>query len=191
MNNQKGFIGIVILIIVALAVVGGGGYYVFQKQQTKVVVSTPTPESQQPEPQQTTQVDQSKKTDTTSTKKVQKAALTFEDHLSECSKYKTTFVHPFTKETMDKEILGIVAGKCDYVEQMPNGGKMECKYTESERKTLAQYYRDVAAAESVGTSVNANLGSGEQKTTYTINGKVVANPLQEAMNSGACVISGY
>ena len=74
---------------------------------------------------------------------------------------------------------------------MPDDGKMECKYTENERKAVAQYYKDVATAESVGTSVNANLGSGEQKTTYTINGKVVDNPLQEAMSSGVCVISGY
>lgn len=35
MNNQKGFIGIVILIIVALAAIGGGGYYVYHQQQQK------------------------------------------------------------------------------------------------------------------------------------------------------------
>lgn len=49
----------------------------------------------------------------------------------------------------------------------------------------------MATAESVGTRVDANLGNGKQKTTYTINGKVVDNPFQEAMNSGVCVISGY
>lgn len=68
---------------------------------------------------------------------------------------------------------------------------MECKYSESERIAVAQYYKDVATAESVGTSANADLGSGKLKTTYTINGKVVDNPLQEATNSGVCVISGY
>ena len=49
----------------------------------------------------------------------------------------------------------------------------------------------MAAAESAGTNVNVNLGSGEQKTTYTIDGKIVENPLQEAMNSGMCAVSGY
>ena len=111
--------------------------------------------------------------------------------MSSCTKYKTTFKHPLTGETLEKEVLGIISGKCDYFEQMPNGGKMECKYSESERMAAAQYYKDVATAESAGTSVNANLGSGEQKTTYTINGKVVDNPLQEFMNSGVCVITGY
>jgi len=121
----------------------------------------------------------------------QNPEVVFADKLSSCTAYKITFKHLLTGDMLEKEILGIVNDKCDYVEQMPNGGKMECKYAESERKAVAQYYKDVASAESVGTSVKANLGSGEQKTTYTINGKVVGNPLQEAMNSGVCVISGY
>jgi len=95
------------------------------------------------------------------------------------------------RETLEKEILGIIAGKCNYIEQMPNGGKMECKYTENERKAVSQYYKDVEAAESFGTGTNVDLGSGKQKTTYTIDGKEVENPLQEAMNNGVCVISGY
>ncbi|MFA4872259.1 MAG: hypothetical protein WC610_04380, partial [Patescibacteria group bacterium] len=134
-----------------------------------------------------------KSSDTITTiKQEQKIAVTFEDQLSSCIKYKTTFIHPFNGETMEKEILGIIAGKCGYVEQMPNGGKMECKYTESERKAVAQYYRDVAAGKSFGISINVELGEGgKQETTYTMDGKVVENPLQEAMNNGACVISGY
>ncbi|MCX6794663.1 MAG: hypothetical protein NTY31_01560 [Candidatus Falkowbacteria bacterium] len=121
----------------------------------------------------------------------QNPEIVFADKLNSCTKYKITFKHPITGEILEKEVLGIVSGKCDYVEQMPNGGKMECKYSEGERMVAAQYYKDVATAESAGTSVNANSGSGEQKTTYTINGKVVDNPLQEAMNTGVCVISGY
>lgn len=115
----------------------------------------------------------------------------FPDKLSSCEKYRCQFAHEFTGETLEKEILGIINGKCDYVEQMPNGGKMECKYTESARKAIAQYYKDVAAAESVGMQVNINLRSGEQKSTYTIDDKKVENPLEEAMNNGTCVLSGY
>ena len=120
----------------------------------------------------------------------QNPEIVFADKLSSCTKYKATFKHPFTGDMLEKEILGVIGGKCNYVEQMPNGGKMECKYSESERMAVAQYYEDVANAESVGTSLSADLGSGEQKATYTINGKMVDNPLQEAMTSGACVISG-
>lgn len=115
----------------------------------------------------------------------------FPDKLDSCTEYKCQFVHPFTGENMTKEILGIIDEKCNYVEQMPNNGKMECKYLESMRKAAAQYYKDVAGAESTGVEVNASLVSGEVKTRYTIDGKEVANPLEEAMNDGQCVISGY
>ena len=182
---------IVAVSLVGVIIVGGGIYFAFQKflktEETPKVsneVSNQIPTNQPTETitptKQPAEQNQPKSPE-----------IIFADKLSSCTAYKTTFKHPLTGDMLEKEILGIVNGKCDYVEQMPNGGKMECKYTESERKAAAQYYKDVATAESVGTSINANLGSGEQKTTYTINGKVVNNPLQEAMSSGICVISGY
>lgn len=113
----------------------------------------------------------------------------FPDNLDSCTRYKCEFLHIFTGEPMVKEIFGIVDGKCNYVEEMPNNGKMECNYSESMRKAVAQYYRDVAAAESVGTEIQ--VGEEETKTTYTIDGIEVENPLQEAIDNGQCVISGY
>lgn len=121
----------------------------------------------------------------------QSPEIIFADKLSSCTPYKITLKHPFTGEMIVREILGIVNGKCNYAEQMPNDGKLECKYTENERKAVAQYYKDLAIAGSAETSVNINLGIGDQKTTYTVNGKVVNNPLQEAWDSGACIVSGY
>ena len=124
------------------------------------------------------------------TKKVEIATNcnSFPDKLSTCSVYKCKFTHPFTGESMQKEILGIVGGKCKYVEQMPAGGKMECNYVESSRKEVAKYYKNVAKAETTGTSLS--LGE-EEKITYTINGKKVDNPLQELINDKTCVTSGY
>ena len=92
---------------------------------------------------------------------------------------------------MERKILGLVNGKCQDTVEMPNNGRMDCEYSESLRKAVAQYYKDAAAAESAGISVKADLGSGEVETKYTIDGKEVENPLQEAMDSGACTISGY
>lgn len=115
----------------------------------------------------------------------------FPNMLTSCTKYKCQFIHQLTEETMEREILGIIDGQCNYVEQMPDGGKMECKYTESLRKIIAQYYKDIAVAESFESETNIDLGSDEQKTTYTIDGKVVKNPLQEAINNGSCIIIGY
>jgi len=115
----------------------------------------------------------------------------FADKLDSCTKYKCQFIHPFTNEPMEKEILGIIDGTCNYIEQMPNSGKMECKYTESMRKAIVKYYQDLAASGSAGTEVHTDLGSGNTKTKYTIDGKEVSNPLDEAMTNGQCVISGY
>jgi hypothetical protein len=170
MMNQKGFIGVAILLIAVLALGGGGaGYYIYKKQNTTVVSpaasvsqTTTTNLETTTETQPKIPTNEPEKTITASTavkavvavavkQEPKKVALTFEDHLSACTKFKTTFVHPFTKQTLQKEIMGIIDGKCLYVEQMPGGGKMECRYTESERKAVAQYYKDVAAAQSAGT----------------------------------------
>lgn len=115
----------------------------------------------------------------------------FPNKLDACEPFSCEFEHPFTGEMMEKKITGLSNGKCKYTEEMPNNGRMDCEYSESLRKAVAQYHRDLATAESAGTSVKADLGNGETETTYTIDGQEVENPLQEAMDSGACTISGY
>lgn len=160
---------------------------------TSTPTSTPTPTSIQTPPPTSGPISTETVTPSEQTVKPTESSnseVVFADKLSTCLAYKTTFRHLLTGETLEKEILGVVNGKCGYIEQMPNGGKMECKYTESQRKAVAQYYKDVAAAGSFGTSLNSSE-SGGQQTTYTIDGKEVSNPLQEAMSNGTCVISGY
>lgn len=115
----------------------------------------------------------------------------FADKLDGCTPYLTNFVHPLTGEGLTKEIIGAVSGICTYREQMPGGGVMTCKYNESERVAAAQYYKSLALSTSSGTSVKIDALTGTQTTTYTINGKVVTNPLQTFMDTGVCVISGY
>ncbi|MCK4670504.1 MAG: hypothetical protein KAT43_04835 [Nanoarchaeota archaeon] len=115
----------------------------------------------------------------------------FPNKLDACEAFSCEFEHPFTGEMMEKKIVGLVNGKCQYTEEMPNNGRMDCEYSESLRKAVAQYHRDVAAAESAGTSAKIDIGSGETETTYTIDGEEVENPFQEAMDTGACTISGY
>lgn len=163
-------------VVIGVAVLGGSAYLANQTPtETPSESLIPQQPSEQPTPQT----------------QPQNPEIVFADKLSSCAKYKATLKHPLTGDMLEKEILGVVGDKCNYIEQMPNGGKMECKYSESESMVVAQYYKDVANAESVGTSFSADLGREEQKATYTINGKVVDNPLQEVMTSGACVISGY
>ena len=112
--------------------------------------------------------------------------------LETCTPYKCTFVHPFTGQRMEKRIVEYKNKKCAYTEQMPNGGKMECAYTDSLRKAVAKYYSDLEAAQAAGKSTGetVHIAPGG-KTRYTIDGKEVENPLQTALDSGQCKISGY
>lgn len=102
--------------------------------------------------------------------------LSFADKLENGEPYVMEFVHPITKETMKREIVGIVDGKCLMVEQMPNKGRMECRFSEEMRKAVADFYRSMPNSEG---------------KTYLVGGKEVDNPLQEAMDCGDCVILGY
>ena len=88
---------------------------------------------------------------------------TLAEKLSSCTPYQSQFTHPFTDEMMERKILGMVNGKCSYIESMPNNGKMECNYTDDQRTAAARYYDNM---------------------TWS-------NPLQTFMNDGTCVISGY
>lgn len=177
---------IVLGVVIGVAILGGGAYLASQtvfkpKKTTETSTNTTTA--------QTTQQPAAVATETPT--QSQNPEMVFADKLSSCTPNKTSFTHPLTGETLEKEVLGIADGKCGYVEQMPNNGKMECKYTESERSVAAQYYKDVASAETAESSVSGTLGSSETKATYTIDGKTVDNPLQEFMNSGVCTITGY
>ncbi|MBD3649112.1 MAG: hypothetical protein HUJ31_17055, partial [Pseudomonadales bacterium] len=64
-------------------------------------------------------------------------------NLNTCSSFSQKFTHPFTGEVLTRTIKGYVDGKCVYVEQMPNGGKLECHYPEDARVAVASYYRQL------------------------------------------------
>ena len=113
----------------------------------------------------------------------------FPDRLDACEPFSCVFEHPLTGEMMKREIFRLVEGRCQYSEEMPNSALVECEYTESMRKAVAQYHRDLADSESSGTSITGQGGS-DGEAVYIIDGVEVENPLQEAMYAGECVISG-
>ena len=67
-------------------------------------------------------------------------------------------------------------GQCAYQETMPNNGQMNCQYSTEVRSAVAQYYRDLANAESEEVRIQAGFGTSESKASYFINGKEVTNP---------------
>ena len=107
------------------------------------------------------------------------------DKLEKCEPYTYKYKHPFTGEMMENQVVGQVNGKCLYTAQMPNGGKMECKYSDSLRKAIVKFGRDVQSAMTSG----GDIETGTHGTK--INRKEIKDPNQEALLSGDCVISGY
>ncbi len=118
--------------------------------------------------------------------------LAFADKLKACEKYKAQFTHPLTGEKMEREISGLVENKCNYIEQMPNGGKMTCKYSQTQREAAANYYKLTATdSGSASTESKTDPATGKIVTITKVNGKEVESPLTTYMSDGTCVISGY
>lgn len=104
------------------------------------------------------------------------------ENLENCTAYSEEFIHPFSGEELTREVVGLNAdGLCEYKEEMPGDGLMTCAYSEETREVIAEFYRDEARY-----SQFAGM-----RRTYTLNGKTVENPLNEAMNNGDCTVSGY
>jgi len=106
--------------------------------------------------------------------------------LATCTSLSQSFKHPFTGEAMKRRI-DKKGEYCIYYETMPNGMSMTCKYTESDRKSVASYYR--AFASSATSGFNAEVSEQSTKTSYTIDGQPVENPIDAAMKNGTCVIA--
>jgi hypothetical protein len=110
--------------------------------------------------------------------------------LEACSPYTCTFRHPFTGAAMQRRVVGMEGDKCSYTEEMPNGGVMACSYPAEMRKSVAAFVRATQAAES--TRTRARLGSdGSVTSSTTVDGRAVANPLDEALRTGVCTVKGY
>lgn len=119
--------------------------------------------------------------------------LSFANSLLYCNPYKAEFKHILTGDILQREIVGIVGGKCVYNEQMPNNGNMECKLTEQQTTIMADYYKQTATLDEISYDYNTEnlMDPSRSESTYTQGGETYINPMQELYSSGACVISGY
>ena len=115
----------------------------------------------------------------------------FPDKLERCDTCECEFKHPFTGEIMKRRIVGEEGGKCLYIEEMPNGGRMECRFSPDQRKAAAQYYRATLSAKSIRTRSKIDPSTGKTIATTIVDGKEIRNVLMEALNNGDCVILGY
>ncbi len=110
------------------------------------------------------------------------------DKLRACEPMTCNFDHLMTGESMQREIVGMVDGKCQYKEETPGDGELICNYDEDLRSRVADYYWALINADNVSSSSTPDGGS-ETK----IDGKLVDDPLTEAIDNGFCEakISGF
>lgn len=109
-----------------------------------------------------------------------------------CEMFSCVFEHPFSGTKMNKHILGLEDnGKCKTQEEMPNKGRMTCQFSEKQRKEVAAYLRKTAKAETIESKTTVDIVGGKSKQIEKQDGKTVKNPLNEAMQDGTCVVSGY
>lgn len=180
-NNKKPKILLLMLIIlIVLIPIGIAAFFFIKQKGNSIVITEPSPT-----PIPTVQPTRPEVTDTECTD--------FSEMLSSCTEYTCEFTHTLTGELMTREILGLKDGICKYSEEMPNNGQMDCDYTEEMRKAVAQAYNDMIREGNFSVSVSGNLAEDnyEIESTYTVDGKTVTNPGQEALDSGQCIVSGY
>lgn len=112
------------------------------------------------------------------------------DMLFSCTPHRCRFSNPLTNEYLVRSIIGLTEGRCVTLDEMPNRGKMECSFTDAMRAAASQYFKDIETAGSIGMLAAITSG-GRTGVNYTIDGKQVENPMQEALSQGQCIMSGY
>ena len=95
----------------------------------------------------------------------------FPENLKSCKSYSCEFTDASTQEIMKRDIIGMVSGKCKYIEMSSHDKKMTCNYTESQRTTAGNYY----------VTLFADLQQNVISTATT--------PIQKFITDGVCVMS--
>jgi hypothetical protein len=113
----------------------------------------------------------------------------YASNLESCSPYTCTFTHPITGATLERTIVGLTAGICSTREAMPGKRMLRCEFPGEARKQVAAFFRQIEAARG-GNVVGAMTATpgGTTTSTTTIDGRPVANPLQQALENGVCKI---
>lgn len=83
-----------------------------------------------------------------------------------CAAYTCDFIHPMKADIMTRSITGMVDGKCEFIETMPNDERLECHVDADMQVTLSQYYQQI------------------------LEGKETENIIEQAMEKKQCVLLG-
>ena len=114
-------------------------------------------------------------------------------NIQDCTAIVQAYVHPWTGEKLERRITGMKNGTCNYVVTMPKGGKMDCRFPPGKLKDIADYFHNSTRYKNARVKSSTRFVEGKQvtKNRYFIEGKEIRNPMQESLDSGECVVSGY
>lgn len=130
------------------------------------------------------------------------------ERLEQCVPYTCEMSHPlFGRFVIDHTISGMKDGKCHYEQTMPNNGLMTCNLSVEQRNNFAQLNRDMFSGKSIESKSSADMEGAwkwnldgktksytkvtNKKTSYKVDGKETKNMMNEALENGDCVITGY
>ncbi len=130
------------------------------------------------------------------------------ERLEQCVPYTCEMSHPlFGRFIIDNTITGMKDGKCHYEQTMPPKGLMTCNLSEEQRNNFAQLNRDMFSGKSIESESSAEyegawkknsdgknewiLKATNKKSSYKVDGKETKNLMEEALENGDCVITGY
>ena len=117
----------------------------------------------------------------------------FPGALYNCSAFEETFAHPITSEPMERQVHGVVGGRCHYEEEMPASGRMICHYSLERLTSLATYHSNYELYDRLEPVTRNEFVAGQAITTTTweLDGRPYEHPVDAAMVAGECVVMGY
>lgn len=107
-----------------------------------------------------------------------------------CANYEEQFVHPFTGDSLTRRVVGPGDDSCRVEEGVPGNMLMVCNYSFDRLPAVADFYAHPEKLENAKVSSSTRLVDGEPVTTtiYTIDGKEVSHPVNEALAAGECAV---
>ncbi|GEM_PF-5064413 len=110
-------------------------------------------------------------------------------HIQNCTEIVQEFIHPWTGEKLSRSITGMENGTCHYIVEMPQGGKMECRFPSDRLDDIAYYFNNSSLFEKAQTEISTSVVDGKtvNKTRFFIDGKEIVNPMQESLDNGECM----
>ncbi len=107
-----------------------------------------------------------------------------------CTDYEEPFEHPFTGDSLTRRVVGPVDDACRVEEDVPGNMLMRCNFSNDRLPAVADFYAHPETLQNAKVRSSTRFVDGEPviTTIYTIDGKEVSHPINEALAAGECAV---